>query len=174
PQGGVKMQPTEIAPSHTPPNPRTTEASGGAIRTLNVEIPRRPLHLPTNAQGSASEDGMTSPISDGSLETIKEKVQFGILRGVAGWTATLFPVVAGIAVFMVWLFSLAPRSHVDQQNTKIEQKIQALSKEIKEQQSALKRELKEMLNEKFGLVWKNLGRVEERLDKLRDRVSASE
>lgn len=160
------------------------EKSGGAVQTLNMEAPTleqvqqaQAARVAKHAQGRATEASMAenkSPISDGSLEAIQQKVQLNLLRGVASWTGQLWPVVASIAVFLVWLFSLAPKSHVDTQNAKIEQKIKQISTDLKEQQASLKKELKELFDEKFSLVWRNLGKMEERLEKLRDRVKATE
>lgn len=177
-----EIQHTARQPTDNPSNP--SNQSGGAVKTLNMESPtvqqvrqqQEARKRAITAQGCASESDMSenkTPISDGSLDAIQKKLQLSLLSSVASWTAQLFPVLAGIAVFMVWLFSLAPKSHVDTQSAKIEQKIKQISTELKEQQASLKKELKELFDEKFGLVWRNLGKMEERLDKLRDRVKTA-
>lgn len=133
--------------------------SGGQIKTLHV------MHLPQSEDGNNMDPQKKASISDGSLEIIKSQV----FQDTAKWVAKMTPVFLAIAAMVTWLFNMAPRSHVDAKSAVIEQKIVNMQKALTDQQEKMKQEIKQALDEKFGIVWQNMRRLEDRVDKLRDQ-----
>ena len=119
-------------------------------------------------------DKLPRDLSEGAIDALHQRIQgkiaTGLLQSSLDWFIRAFPVITGTIILIVWLNSLAPRSHVDNQKLDIEAKIVKMQQEIQARQKEMRDEIKQLFDEKFSAAWREIGRMETRIEKIQDQI----
>lgn len=121
-----------------------------------------------------SDDKLPRDLSEGAIDALHQRIQgkiaTGLLQSSLDWFIRAFPVITGTIILIVWLNSLAPRSHVDNQKLDIEAKIVKMQQDIQARQKEMRDEIKQLFDEKFSAAWREIGRMETRIEKIQDQI----